>query len=243
MSIEQKILESTNVEDSTSAAIVGNTVLPAGADFGNGIVLYNEDCLQALRKLNDKQFNLAITDPPYNVGRKYNTHDDSQDASDYEQWCKDWLNELLRVSETVVMTVGYKNLKMWMNLDPKHMIIWHKPNQNSPSPLGGFNAYEPILFWGKLQKRIGHDIFKTNIAMQEEAAWHNCPKHLPSWTKLIDMITDKPCKVIDPFTGSGTTAIACHKLGLEFTGYELDAMYYDKACKRIQGYVNQLALW
>src|SRR5690606_41309268 len=74
-----------------------NTVLPAGADFGNGIVLYNEDCLQALRKLNDKQFNLAITDPPYNVGRKYNTHDDSQDASDYEQWCKDWLNELLRV--------------------------------------------------------------------------------------------------------------------------------------------------
>ena len=50
------------------------TVLPAVADFGNGIVLYNEDCLQALRKLNDKQFNLAITDPPYNVGRKYNTH-------------------------------------------------------------------------------------------------------------------------------------------------------------------------
>lgn len=79
--------------------------------------------------------------------------------------------------------------------------------------------------------------------MQEEASWHNCPKHLPSWTKLIDMITDKPCKVIDPFTGSGTTAIACHKLGLEFTGYELDVMYYNKACKRIQGYVNQLALW
>ena len=40
------------------------------------------------------------------------------------------------------------------------------------------------------------------------------------------MIVDKPCKVIDPFTGSGTTAIACHKLGLEFTGYELDEMYY-----------------
>jgi len=59
MSIEQKIFESTNVDDSTSAAIVGNTVLPAVADFGNGIVLYNEDCLQALRKLNDKQFNLA----------------------------------------------------------------------------------------------------------------------------------------------------------------------------------------
>lgn len=132
----------------------GKPLLQAVADFGNGIVLYNEDCLQALRKLNDKQFNLAITDPPYNVGRKYNTHDDSQDASDYEQWCKDWLNELLRVSETVVMTVGYKNLKMWMNLDPKHMIIWHKPNQNSPSPLGGFNAYEPVLFWANFKSEL-----------------------------------------------------------------------------------------
>jgi hypothetical protein len=34
-------------------------VLPAVADFGNGIVLYNEDCLQALRKINDKQFKLG----------------------------------------------------------------------------------------------------------------------------------------------------------------------------------------
>ena len=55
--IQQMTIESTNLQNSTDTAIVGNTVLPAGADFGNGIVLYNEDCLQALRKLNDKQFN------------------------------------------------------------------------------------------------------------------------------------------------------------------------------------------
>jgi site-specific DNA-methyltransferase (adenine-specific) len=233
----------TELNDNHCTATDAKLLLPAGADFGNGIFLYNEDCLQALRKLNDKQFNLAITDPPYNVGRLYNEHDDEMPLWKYEMWCREWFDELLRVSETVVMTVGYKNLKFWMNLDPKHMIIWHKPNQNSPSPLGGFNAYEPVLFWGKTQKRIGHDIFKTNIAMQEEAAWHNCPKHLPSWIKLIDMIVNKPAKVIDPFSGSGTTAIACHKLKLEFVGYELDSMYYDKACKRIQGYVNQLELW
>ena len=63
-----------------------NTVLPAGADFGNGIFLYNEDCLQALRKLNDKQFNLAITDPPYNVGINYNTPHSNQIAS-YSYQC------------------------------------------------------------------------------------------------------------------------------------------------------------
>ena len=243
MSIEQKILESTNVDDSTSAAIVGNTVLPAGADFGNGIVLYNEDCLHALLKLNDKQFNLAITDPPYNVGRKYNEYDDNKTDLDYADWCEKWLNELLRVSETVVLTPGYKNLKLWMNFNPRHVIIWHKPNQTSPSPLRGFSAWEPIMYFGKVHKHIAHDIIKTSLKPNNDASFHDCPKDLTTWTKLINMIVDKPAKVLDPFTGSGTTAIACHKLGLEFTGYELDAMYYDKACKRIQGYVNQLALW
>lgn len=212
-------------------------------DFGCGIVLYNDDCLNGLRSFKDNQFDVAITDPPYNVGRSYNTYNDSQKSGEYESWCNDWFNELLRVSKTVVMTVGYKNLKIWMNRDPRHMIIWHKPNQNSPSPLGGFNAYEPVLFWGKLHKRIGHDIFKTNISMQQDASWHNCPKHLPSWTKLIDMITDKPCSVIDPFSGSGTTAIACHDLGLQFTGYELDDMYYTKSCQRIRAHTNQTKLW
>lgn len=113
----------------------------------NEMNLINIDCLQALRECKDKQFNLALTDPPYNVGRKYNEYDDTRQAADYEKWCKDWLNELLRTCETVVMTVGYKNLKFWINQNPKHMMIWHKPNQNSPSPLGGFNAYEPVLFW------------------------------------------------------------------------------------------------
>ena len=209
----------------------------------NEMNLINTDCLQALRECKDKQFNLALTDPPYNVGRKYNEYDDTRQAEEYEKWCKDWLNELLRTCETVVMTVGYKNLKFWINQDPKHMMIWHKPNQNSPSPLGGFNAYEPVLFWGKNQKRIGHDIFKTNIAMQQEAAWHDCPKHLPSWEKLLNMLVDEGANVVDPFLGSGTTAIACHKLKMNFTGFEIDETYYKKACNRIKHYTNQMTLW
>lgn len=211
--------------------------------LSENIVIYNDDCLRNIKNINNNEFELAITDPPYNVGRNYNSYDDNKENFEYERWCKDWLTELLRISETVVMTVGYKNLKMWINLDPKHIIIWHKPNQNSPSPLGGFNAYEPVLFWGKVHKRIGHDIFKTNISMQNEADWHNCPKHLPSWIRLINMIVDKPAKVIDPFSGSGTTAIACHRLGLQFVGYEVDEFYYKNSCKRIMKYINQLTLW
>jgi site-specific DNA-methyltransferase (adenine-specific) len=123
------------------------------------------------------------------------------------------------------------------------MIIWHKPNQSSPSPLGGFNAYEPILFWGKTHKRIGHDIFTTNIGMQADAAFHNCPKHLPSWKLIIDMLVNKPAKVIDPFIGSGTSIIACIDLGFDVTGFELDADYYKAASKRIKDFESQLKIF
>ena len=50
----QKMIRNTNVDDMHLTANDAKPLLPAGADFGNGIFLYNEDCLQALRKLNDK---------------------------------------------------------------------------------------------------------------------------------------------------------------------------------------------
>jgi len=201
--------------------------------------LYNVDCMEYMATLPDKAFDLAITDPPYNVGRLYNSHDDNMD--DYAEWCNEWFAELFRISRTVVMTVGYKNLKFWINKDPRHLIIWHKPNQNSP--LGGFNAYEAVFYWGDSHKRIGHDIFISNIAMQSDAAWHNCPKHLGSWEKILDMCIDSPAKIFDPFSGSGTTAIACNNLGFELTACELDTDYYNASIERIKQHYAQQRLF
>lgn len=205
------------------------------------IELLNIDCMEYMATVPDKYFDLTLTDPPYNVGRNYNTHNDKM--KDYESWCNKWFNELLRISNTVVITIGTKNLKQWMNLSPKHVIIWHKPAQCSPSPLGGFNAYEPILFWGKIYKRIGHDIFTTYGGLQSDASWHNCPKHLPSWEKILNMCIDSPAKIFDPFLGSGTGALACFKLGLDFVGCELDKDYYEAACERFNNSTAQTTIF
>ena len=208
--------------------------------IGNATIM-NIDCMEYMKTLPDKYFDLALTDPPYNVGRKYNKHNDNM--VDYKLWCKDWFDELKRVSNTIVMTVGTKNLKQWILETPKHVVIWHKPAQCSPSPLGGFNAYEPILVWGKNHKRIGHDIFTTNGGLQADAAWHNCPKHLPSWEKILNMFINSPARVFDPFMGSGTGAIACNNLGFEFFGCELDEDYYNAACERIAQHARQQRLF
>lgn len=212
------------------------------SQYGN-LEITNEDCMELMARYPDNHFDLALTDPPYNVGRLYNKYDDNKDEDDYRSWCVKWFNELTRVSRSVAMTVGYKNLPFWFSLNPKHQIIWHKPNQNSPSPLGGFNAYESILFWGENHKRVGHDIFTKSIAMQTDAAWHDCPKHLPSWEKILTMLIDSPAKIIDPFLGSGTTAIACYYRGFDLVGCELDEEYYNAAMKRIKEQTSQTQMF
>ena len=60
---------------------------------------------------------------------------------------------------------------------------------------------------------------------------------------LVNMSTDKGQVVLDPFIGSGTTAVACIKEKRHFIGFELNKAYYDKAVKRINYEKSQLALF
>lgn len=61
-----------------------NTVLPAGTDFGGLISLYNEDCLQALKRYDDKHFDIAIVDPPYGIRISSNPFRQKFEKCDWE---------------------------------------------------------------------------------------------------------------------------------------------------------------
>ena len=70
--------------------------------------------------------------------------------------------------------------------------------------------------------------------MQPDAAFHNCPKHLQSWKILMDKVIDAPARIIDPFGGSFTTAIASHEMGFDLDICELDEDYFNDAVKRFK---------
>jgi site-specific DNA-methyltransferase (adenine-specific) len=195
--------------------------------------------MEFMARYPDKYFDMTIVDQPYNVGIKYNSHDDNMPIEKYREWCFSWFDEVFRVSNAIVMTPGMVNLWMWSGRRPKHLIIWHKPNQNSPSPIGGFNAYEPILFWGKNLKKVGHDIFTSSIALQNDVEWHPCPKHLNSWKKIINLFVNAPAILFDPFLGSGSSRIAAYDMGFDFYGCELDQEYFDASCKRFERFKAQ----
>lgn len=187
-----------------------------------------------MKKLPDKCVDLVLTDPPYNVGLDYS---DGDRRADYKEWCESWLNELIRISKFVAFTPGMVNISTWIKIrEPLWIGSWRKSNQCSPSKLGGFNAWEPILFYGKPIRRIGHDAWDMPIGQQKDVGNHPCPKYLPFWSKLIEKISNENDTILDPFLGSGTTAVACKQLNRNFIGIEISPEY----CKIAQERLNNL---
>jgi site-specific DNA-methyltransferase (adenine-specific) len=59
--------------------------------------IYNMDCVEGLKLLDDNSIDLIVTSPPYNVGMKYDSWNDSIPWDEYLDWCKLWLQECYRV--------------------------------------------------------------------------------------------------------------------------------------------------
>lgn len=70
---------------------------------------------------------------------------------------------------------------------------------------------------------------------------HPCVKPIQAWTKLVAAVTLPGMTVLDPFMGSGTTGVACAKLGLNFIGVEIDEGYFKIAQRRIAEAQAQLS--
>ena len=202
------------------------------------------DCLDVMRGMADKSVDAVITDPPYGVGLTYGDYEDSSD--NYFALCAAFMPEAIRVSRMfVALTPGMKHLNWWYaNFPPSWTLAWVKSNQCSPSPFGGFNAWEPMLFWGK--SRIRQDALAMPIMTnQKDTGNHPCPKDINGWKRLIHLLDgdDAVKSILDPFMGSGTTGVACIKSSRSFIGIEIDPAYHAIAQRRIEDAAAQPMLF
>jgi DNA modification methylase len=193
------------------------------------------------RLMDGEKADMVFTDPPYNVGIDYTEKtNDSKTDGNYIQWSKDWFFLLKEtVSENIAFTPGAFNLWFWYGIEkPKWVAIWVKKNQQSRNGAGGFNAYEPILIYGKI--KIPFDVFDVPIAQQDDVGDHPVPKLFNAWNKILDSICVGKI-IIDPFLGSGTTLIACEKTSRICYGMEIDPHYCDVIIQRWENYTGETA--
>lgn len=191
------------------------------------------DCRELAKVIPDSSFTLGFCDPPYWVNFEYgNGQNDAQ--MDYID--PTWLvTELRRIAQVVLITPGIINTYNYPR--PDWIYGWFKPGSTRRSmTLNGFNTWEPILTYGQPPKRVYQDssyLPSVSNLNGKDANFHGCPKPLNLMMELIERFTDVGDSVIDLCVGSGTTALACKKLGRNYLAFEVDPATADKARQRV----------
>ena len=132
------------------------------------------------------------------------------------------------------------------NMYPKQMFIWVKQNPIPQFRLIGYRQATEIAYWasnGKITKDNPNFIFQTQkemtnvffepIVAGKERTEHPTQKPLSIFTQLVRTHCREGGLVVDPFLGSGTTAVACAMTDRNFKGCELDKKYFDIAQQRV----------
>jgi len=204
-----------------------------------GIRLYLGDCLDVLPHL--PKVDAAVTDPPYGVGFcGKNTKHTQRDSGGYvggddAEIGPKVVSECLVIADRSIVTPGVRCA-----------FDYPKPDEIGgvycPSGAGlgrwGFIGIHPILYYGKcpyLKHRMGHRPNSFSSFHTQEPNGHPCPKPVEWMTWMVEKASPFPGEtILDPFMGSGTTGVACVKLGRKFIGIEKEESYFDIAVERIK---------
>jgi len=195
--------------------------------------LYHGNCNDIIENI-DEDVELCLTDFPYGVNYDYDVWDDTEE--NLTKLIDNVMPKILKKCNRTMLTCGHTN--MWKYPIPRWVIAWINPagaNKNS----WGFTCWQPVLCYGKdvyLANRKGarQDIIVHNETSDKRIK-HSCSKPIQFWTKLLIRGSINPNDVIlDPFMGSGTTAVACEKLGRKWVGIELSKDYCDETIRRVE---------
>lgn len=127
-------------------------------------------------------------------------------------------------------TIKYKKCCVWIKPDAM-------PQLNGQSPASGFENF--VTGWcgsGKSKWNAGgkRGVYTHLTNQPDRTGLHPTEKPLPLMCEILNDFTNQGETILDPFMGSGTTLVACAKMGRKGIGIELDQKYFDLACKRVE---------
>lgn len=211
------------------------------------IKIKNEDFIIFMKTIENEKIDSLITDPPYGMEFKSNRRKTKYDKiknDDNLKWLEDFVNESYRVLKNNTASFIFCS---WHNIDIfkqefekkfkiKNILIWIKNNHGSGDLKASFAPqYEFILHVQKgrkiLEGKRHSDVLFFNKTKNE---FHPTQKPLD----LIEFLISKSSKeneiILDPFLGSGTTALACIKNNRKIYGCEINEDYFNKTLERIE---------
>lgn len=212
-------------------------------------VIYNQDCLEGMKLLPDESVDLVVTDPPYGIKYQSNMRTKSEKFDvmindDNDIRFISYLESFRVLKEDACCIVfaswknfaeDYKQLEKLFTI--RNTIIWYKRGGGMGDLKHSLlTDYEIAIVCHKGKcpirgKRDGSvwEVTKVNPNKMQ----HPTQKPTELIERLIEKFSDESNIVLDPFLGSGTTAVAAVKTNRHYIGFELDEQYFDIACKRL----------
>lgn len=216
-----------------------NTVLGAVPS-----VVYNEDCVEALKRFSDNHFDLAIVDPPYGnidaIGLSDNKKKGKQATKRkgyhlFENIAPDneYYYQLERVSKNQIVWGGN-----FLGLCGG-VIVWQKNGTAfGEAEVAICSTHKSV----KVFEYTWNGMIQQNMK-DKEIRIHPTQKPVALYEWILHNYAKPNDLILDTHLGSGSSRIACHKMGFNFTGIEIDPKYYEAQEKRFKDFVSQLRMF
>lgn len=210
-----------------------------------GIQIYHGDCREILSSLPECfSVDAVITDPPYGINFKYESHDDSPDGYGRFVWSAiEQAERFCLPGSPVFVWQAMLNVRSFNEWFPRDWRIFAAAkNFVQMRPVAMQYAFDPVLVWWTEGERwsagtASRDFHIANtsgvIAAKTYEKSHPCPRPLDQLQHIIDQWVRPSGAILDPFMGSGTTLVAGKNSGRKAIGIEIEERYCEIAAKRL----------
>ena len=210
--------------------------------------IYNENCIEGMQRMPADSVDLVVTDPPYGIEyrsgwrrEKYGTIIGDNGLQFLDETCREF-ERVMKPNTAVYMFCSWHRIDEFKQtferyFKLKNILIWVKNAHGSGDLRGSYSPkYEMVLFGSKgrslLRGKRMEDVLQYDRVSGSKSI-HATQKPVKLLKAFIENSSDPGAIVLDPFLGSGSTAVAAVELGRHYIGYELSPEYFDIACKRI----------
>lgn len=219
--------------------------------------VYNMDCLDLMKEMVKQGIvvDWLITDPPYGIdvsnltyfnpetkkGGKAKANSYNSKNWDAERLTKEYFDLMFKVSKNQIIFGG--NYYTDFLPPTKSWVIWDKRCDDKYR--NDFADCE-MAWCSTGQARVFRYLYNGMIQgdmKNKDDRFHPTQKPTQLWTQLINYYTKEGDTILDPFMGSFTTAVACHKMGRKYIGAELDKEYFDKGQERLNKVKAQISMF
>ncbi len=201
--------------------------------------LYNMDCMDGMREFPDKYFELAIVDPPYRDESENCPTKDMRKHGTMKAFGKKpdakYFDELFRISQNQIIW-GANNFKL---PEYKGFVVWKKQTISEKFTMSMAEVAYISEGLGTISKVFEY----PPQGKKDDCRIHPTQKPVALYEWLLSKYAKPGDKILDTHAGSASSLIACHNMGFDYIGFEIDRDYYEKALERLDAVKVQTRLF